>query len=1091
LLFADHPGRETDGVDLKSDALYLLTSGSTGKPKVVRHTHETLFNGCAGMAEILHLTPADISMNWMPLDHVGGIVMFHLRDVFAEASQVHVHNEIILREPLRWLDIIDEHRATITWAPNFAFKLVNESIERSDVRSRSWDLSCLKQIMNAGEAIVPQTARRFLADLIPYGLPETSMVPVWGMSETCSGVLYSRTFRLDTTSDADRFTVVGSPVSYFSLRITDESNTIKEEKEIGKLQVKGAMVTPGYLNRDDLNAEAFTPDGWYETGDLAFIEEGQVTITGRTKDAIIVNGINYYCHEIEAVIETLRGVEPSFTAATAIRFPGDNTDRLAVFFVTAFPEWSEKLSLIKHIRSTVLENIGLNPHVILPVEPGEIPKTAIGKIQRSQLGSRYMNGEFDRVLARIEIESGAGESVPNWFLKKTWRPAPPGPETVPLTGRRVLIFGNPRGLGERTGEVLEKAGAVCFHCEEGISFEIIGAARCRLNPGDEDHYRRLFRHLDDAGFALDDILFLLPFTQCGNPGTREELESALDKGVSGVVRLIHALSASPRKGLRLCVVSRQAYEVISGEDTVFLHTGVYGLLRSLDQEEPWLECRQIDLESSGDAGEIALELSAREREQITAYRSKERYKPYLEPLDLRNEPIAEIPLRREGRYLLIGGLGGIGGFFAEQLIRQYSARLLIIGRTRLNEGNLTENSDGDERRDRFQALKSLKDKGGEIIYEAADVANLDELKGAAARAETLWGGPLDGIFHFAGEENLARHWSESEAHRTATERLETYDSMFRAKAGGTLNLFELTRTRPETLLVVFSSVAGEIGNATFSAYAAANSFQDNCCRYHAIHGFPNTFCLNWSIWDDLGMSRGNPEFARIATRRMGYNLIQKRDGWNSFLTAISRGEHRLYIGLDSGNRHLEDRIVRQADRREKVTVFLSAEGNGEATAAALAMARETLHTTIPLEIVRVHSIPRGPDGTVDMESLVRKPDEANGPVSGREKPRSGAEREIACIWKDILQIEEIGIHDNFFDLGGNSLLIVKLSGRIREEFSRDVSMTDLFRYPTIQSLAVFLSGEGADREKERTLDLSRQRGAARRERNRKPRGAAT
>jgi acyl carrier protein len=311
--------------------------------------------------------------------------------------------------------------------------------------------------------------------------------------------------------------------------------------------------------------------------------------------------------------------------------------------------------------------------------------------------------------------------------------------------------------------------------------------------------------------------------------------------------------------------------------------------------------------------------------------------------------------------------------------------------------------------------------------------------------------------------------------------------MFQAKAKGTLNLYELIRHRPETFLAVFSSVAGEIGSSTFSAYAAANSFQDNCCRYHTIHGFPHTFCLNWSMWDDMGVSKDNPEFARIATVRMGYRIISKREGWNSFLTAITRDEQRIYIGLDAGNSHLGNRIEQIPGTQKKVIVYLSAEGNGAVSAAVLAKTKEKLQDIIPFEIIRLHSIPRDSDGMIDEESLVRIPDEEYGMSSGRVAPRSGVERQIARIWADILHLEEIGIHDNFFDLGGNSLLIVKLSGILREKFSREISMTDLFRYPTIKTLSQFITGEKDKKATVMSLDVSRKRGAARRERTRKMR----
>ncbi|MBD5018755.1 AMP-binding protein, partial [Xanthomonas citri pv. citri] len=115
--------------------------------------------------------------------------------------------------------------------------------------------------------------------------------PAWGMSETSSGVIFSHEFTRAGTSDDDHFVEIGSPIPGFSMRIVNDHNELVEEGEIGRFQVSGLSVTSGYYQRPDLNESVFTEDGWFETGDLGFLRNGRLTITGRTKDAIIINGI--------------------------------------------------------------------------------------------------------------------------------------------------------------------------------------------------------------------------------------------------------------------------------------------------------------------------------------------------------------------------------------------------------------------------------------------------------------------------------------------------------------------------------------------------------------------------------------------------------------------------------------------------------------------------------------------------------------------------------------------------------------------------------------------------------------------------------
>ena len=311
-------------------AVLMLTSGSTGAPKAVMLTHRNLLSRCAASRQMNGFTPRDVTLNWMPLDHVAGLIYFHVRDVYLACRQIHVPTGVILADPLKWLDELDRHRATITFAPNFAFALVND--REKEIGRRSWDLSCVRHVLNGAEAIVPRTARTFLRLLAAHGLPRESMRPAWGMSETSSGVIYGDRFSLDTTADDDPFVEVGRPIPGLSVRIVDADDRVLDQGQAGRLQVRGAVVTSGYFNAPELTRLAFTDHGWFKTGDLGTIRDGRVTVTGREKDVIIVNSVNYYCHAIEAAVEAVAGVETSFVAACPVRPPGANTDRLAVFF---------------------------------------------------------------------------------------------------------------------------------------------------------------------------------------------------------------------------------------------------------------------------------------------------------------------------------------------------------------------------------------------------------------------------------------------------------------------------------------------------------------------------------------------------------------------------------------------------------------------------------------------------------------------------------------------------------------------------------------------------------------------------------------
>ena len=392
----------------KSDdlTLLLLTSGSTGLPKGVMLSHSNLLSMTAGAIEMNHFDAQAVTLNWMPLDHVGAIVGKGLLAVDLGCKQVHVSTKYILQNPLNWLALIERHKATIAWAPNFAFSLINELTQ--DAETDSWDLSSMKFLINAGEPIVTKTARRFLTLMGRQGLAETALHPAFGMSETCSGITWSDQFSLSATSDDMAYVGLGRPIPGAYLRIVNNDNEVVPEGMIGKLQVKGASVTQGYYQNPEQNQAVFTPDGWFSTGDLGYLENGHLFLTGRDKDVILINGVNYSAYEIEAVVEEVEGVEISFTAACAIQREtnSSSSDQLAIFFcaVEANVETNPDVlkSLIKKIRGVVVQTIGINPDYLLPVSKDAIPKTAIGKIQRQQLKQQFEAGEFDTLVQTVQ-----------------------------------------------------------------------------------------------------------------------------------------------------------------------------------------------------------------------------------------------------------------------------------------------------------------------------------------------------------------------------------------------------------------------------------------------------------------------------------------------------------------------------------------------------------------------------------------------------------------------------------------------------------------------------------------------------------------
>jgi len=1081
--------------------ILLLTSGSTGKPKLVQQCHHSLLSRSAGTVQLNGFTGEEITVNWMPLDHVGGIVMWHIRDVYLACQQIHVPTQMILENPLKWLDIIDKYKATLTWAPNFAYGLINHQLTRKN-NMGSWDLSSMRSMLNGGEAVVSKTARLFLTMLASYGLPPNSMQPAWGMSETCSGVTHSTHFSLETTSDNDHFVEVGEAIPGFSMRIVDEKNQVVREGVIGHLQVKGAPVTSGYYNNPKANEEAFTADGWFDTGDLGIIRNGQLTITGRGKGEIIINGINYYSHEIESVVESIDGVEVSFTAATAVRHSGDDTDKLAIFFHPTNRGWEEWMKLVREVRGKLTKAIGIYADYVLPLEKKDIPKTAIGKIQRAQLGKQLIDGGFDVLIKKIEAEKGQLETVPNWFYRKVWIPASlDGGDIAPTTGHSLVFMDN-AGLGAELLRFLDKIGQKYIRVDIGKEFAHRGENKFMISPDTPGHYNQLIASLAEKGVSIDTILHLWSYSLYKPIDNLSAIQSAQDWGIYSLLALFRSLSQSSNSGkkVRLFVVTSHAQPAASDGLLAYEKSTLPGFLKTASLDLPWLQCRHIDFDlTDQDSKHLINEISHADTESEIAYRNGVRMKSCLSNIDMLAEKPGKLALKVGGLYLITGGLGGVGGYLAQRLMSQFGAKLLLLGRTELPERSLWESYGRKEDRvaERIRAYESIESvgrkTGGEFVYHAADISNLQQIETAISNAESKWGIPLCGIFHLAGDLNIAHHWETAESHRISSEGKDAFEAMFKAKTYGTWNLFQIAKQRPEAMFVGFSSVISELGGSTFGAYCAGNSFLEGCCHYHNQILPQEVFSFSWSMWEGMGMNKDNPRYAQQAAFSMGNMIMEPEAGWNSLLAGLCRKDREMLIGLNGFNSHIRSRLDKQPQIPKKLNLYLTTPSGGQLTDDL----RERIKLVIqdsehPLEIIRVNTIPVLEDGSVDIESLQRYGRDQAMATMAFAAPKTDTEKKIAEIWKEVLGVHKIRVDINFFDSGGTSIQLAQVNGQLKAVFKRNISMTDLFQFPTISSLAEFLTSSEPDflgTSLSRSEDLAMERRAkllSRKRRSKKP-----
>lgn len=395
-------------------ALLMLTSGSTGNSKAVMLSHGNLLSALAGKTDRLELASGEKTMNWISFDHIAAIEG-HLLPLAIGATQVQIEPQVVLTEPLRFLRLIEAYQVGLTFTPNFLLGQINAALDEQP-DGFSVDLRSVRYIISGGEAVVCATARRYLELLRPFGLRQNVIVPAFGMTETCAGSIFSREFT-DTESEGE-FASVGLPVDGLEIRIVGGNGVPLTDHRTGEVQLRGPMVTSGYFNNYRATADAFTADGWFRTGDRGFLDNGRLTLTGRSKDSIIVNGVNYFSHDIETALEQLDGVEKSYVAAFPTRPVGSDTEELVITVVPSpgFEGEADLHRLLVAIRSTVVMHWGFRPALILPLPKSEIPKTSLGKIQRSVLRRRLEAGDFAdcvQSVADLTLRQIGGYSAPN------------------------------------------------------------------------------------------------------------------------------------------------------------------------------------------------------------------------------------------------------------------------------------------------------------------------------------------------------------------------------------------------------------------------------------------------------------------------------------------------------------------------------------------------------------------------------------------------------------------------------------------------------------------------------------------------------
>lgn len=373
-------------------AALFLSSGTTGIPKLVSFTGEALVNRWIITTPE---DPCDCALSWLPFDHASACLRLVSIDIH---KKILLPIEEFIADPTTWLKAIEVYQVTQASMTNFGMALINQAVRTPP--DQIWNLQSIRSLGIGAESIDPVVYQTFLNNLIPFGLDPEGVATGYGLSE-CGTVVSSSEISFSSDNPSQCYVSVGDPIKGYSVRIVNEQNIILNEKEIGQVQIQSPTMTTGYYKDEEQTKALFTDDSWMKTGDLGFIYNGHLTIVGREKDIIIINAKNYTSQEIEKAA-LVNGIEQRHLIACSTRKTGESTDTLVLFLICSSWEHEEFIELINRIRNAISSQLGIMPSLIIPITENEVPRVALGKIQRVQMRQNLESGIYD---SRLHILS--------------------------------------------------------------------------------------------------------------------------------------------------------------------------------------------------------------------------------------------------------------------------------------------------------------------------------------------------------------------------------------------------------------------------------------------------------------------------------------------------------------------------------------------------------------------------------------------------------------------------------------------------------------------------------------------------------------
>ncbi|URZ00314.1 type I polyketide synthase [Clostridium felsineum] len=673
----------------------------------------------------------------------------------------------------------------------------------------------------------------------------------------------------------------------------------------------------------------------------------------------------------------------------------------------------------------------------LPFSYGEVriysslPKSFYSYVKKKGiLGSGSETATFDIVLCNddglvlVEIEDYVIKKVHKTLQENTYYNLKWIKENKELSkeqkgNNKILIFKDEKAIGD---DIINNLKCQYIEVKNGKTFKRISEKEFEISGKIEDYYE-LFNDIKEEN--ITHILHLQSIVDNMNKDIAQ-FEEDKEKSIYSLFNIIKALSNNKnKKEIKIILITQYGISVTKEERYInALASAIIGFGRVIAKEYSTIKCKNIDIDEGISVNTLLNEIMYQDNYYSVAYRNNERYIEQLTELQTEDIEKNSTSIDEKGAYIITGGTGGIGLEVSKYLSsKNNKVKICLLSRSVIPKksewGSILEKSEDKKLKNIIKSITEIEQNGSEVSVYSVDVSNFLSLKKVLEDIRNKYE-KINGIIHSAGVAGGGYLVNKSK---------EQFEAVTSAKINGTFNLDYLTANDNLQFMIVFSSMASILGLAGQSDYVTANAYLNGFSDNRNSFG-KNTICINWASWSEVGMAKDY----QIDYSKEMFKPIDSKEGIEFLNEILCKGIKKSYIGrfnlnvakkmIGYSNFSIEPKLVKQFEDESSL---------------------KKIKKSYNKDLVEISS-----KKNVSTNSI---------------------EKTIAKMWNDVLGIDEVNINDNFYDLGGDSIMATQLLKIMQKEFPGLVDISDIFTYASIKEMSKYLNSKMKKEENILEIDV--------------------